>query len=96
VYDRSKARDPNQFGERQMAASALIVTPKSGQQNANRETQSTSVAPTLRAVFFKPLIGSSGDLGNVSASSGELRDELNVKRPKPLLVFATVNERIVS
>jgi hypothetical protein len=42
------------------------------------------------------LVGMSGTLGNVCALSGELRNELYLKRPRPLLVFATVNDWIVS
>lgn len=38
----------------------------------------------------------SGDLGNVCALSGELRNEPDLKRTGPLLIFATVNARIVS
>jgi hypothetical protein len=38
----------------------------------------------------------SGDLGNVCALSGELRNELDLKRTGPLLIFATVNDWIVS
>ena len=35
-------------------------------------------------------------LGNMCALSGELRNELDLKRTDPLLMFATVNPRIVS
>ena len=38
------------------------------------------------------LFGLSGDLGNVYALSGELRNELDLKRTGPLLISATVNE----
>ena len=38
----------------------------------------------------------SGDLGNVCVLSRELRNERDLKRTRPLLIFATVNERIVS
>src|SRR5260370_33493782 len=38
----------------------------------------------------------SGDLGNMCALSGKLRDELELKRTGPLLIFATVNKRSVS
>jgi hypothetical protein len=42
------------------------------------------------------LYAMSGDLGNVYALSGELRNELYLKWKEPLLIFATVNERIAS
>ena len=53
------------------------------------------VAPPklIKRVALSPM---SGDLGNVYALSGELRNELDLKRTGPLLVFATVNEWIVS
>lgn len=38
----------------------------------------------------------SGDLGNLCALSGELRNELDLKRTGPLLISATVNDWIVS
>jgi len=37
-----------------------------------------------------------GDLGNVYALSGELRNDLDLKQTGSLLIFATVNDWIVS
>lgn len=42
------------------------------------------------------LVGPSGHLGDVYTLSGELRNELDLKRTGPLQIFATVNDWIVS
>lgn len=42
------------------------------------------------------LIGPSEDLGNVYAVSGELRNEVGLKRRGPLLILAAVSKRIMS
>jgi hypothetical protein len=53
-------------------------------------------SPVRRVRRYYRQITMSGDLGNVYALSGELRNELDLKRTLPLPIFATVNARVLS
>jgi hypothetical protein len=57
----------------------------------------TTLANRPRNSNYSPGLNTrSGELGNVCALSEELRNELDRKRSGPLLIFATVDDWIVS